>query len=545
MKRDVDYTWRLAELMAAHGMHNSTDLIPRLAERGIQLSRPQVYRIVHQRPERVALQLLAALCDILGCGVEDLVTVTATDARKKRPPRAQLHHPTSSNSTSPSDPAEHESSPMTINPHRDPPPAVDHASLPAPSMQPMPPHGQQAAASAGPEISSATAASTPRCAPTASVPSVDTTASYPAAAPTRPGLPDLRRYPRRLHLRPCHRRRDLPPRPVRPLRPARRPPAKLLHHPADLTAMQTLIEVLCGVDRPESILTWKRNIKVLELLGGITSGAIPLTHDGLTAADPPAISITCAACCNTTDCSQNATNTWPASNSGWPTNSTRSTPPRFAPRSNSSRPGTICDGYAVNRNPGQSSDGPKRYAKQEITETIKFLTWLNRLISAPLATCAQQDVDEYLASGPTTRHMIRTSSSGRRKQAQRGGADRLISRRRPAASPKTNDWPGFKELLTGDSESLPYRVAGVLLLLYAQPLTKIAALPTSAIAITDRDADIWLGTEPSPYPSPSQTCSSPHRQPTQSAEPPAGCWRAPGCFPATGPAGTWPHKPSW
>lgn len=28
MKREVDYTWRLAELMAAHGMHNSTDLIP-------------------------------------------------------------------------------------------------------------------------------------------------------------------------------------------------------------------------------------------------------------------------------------------------------------------------------------------------------------------------------------------------------------------------------------------------------------------------------------------------------------------------------------
>jgi hypothetical protein len=37
----------------------------------------------------------------------------------------------------------------------------------------------------------------------------------------------------------------------------------LLHHPADLAAMQTLIEVLCGVDRPENILTWKRNIQVL------------------------------------------------------------------------------------------------------------------------------------------------------------------------------------------------------------------------------------------------------------------------------------------
>jgi DNA-binding Xre family transcriptional regulator len=84
MKREVDYTWRLAELMAAQGMHNSTDLIPRLAERGIQLSRPQVYRVVHQRPERVSLQLMAALCDILGCGVDDLVTVTAADIRRKK-----------------------------------------------------------------------------------------------------------------------------------------------------------------------------------------------------------------------------------------------------------------------------------------------------------------------------------------------------------------------------------------------------------------------------------------------------------------------------
>jgi DNA-binding Xre family transcriptional regulator len=84
MKRQVDYAWRLAEIMAAHGMHNSTDLMPRLAERGIQLSRPQVYRIVYQRPERMSLHLLAALCDIFGCGVEDLLTVTATDVRRRK-----------------------------------------------------------------------------------------------------------------------------------------------------------------------------------------------------------------------------------------------------------------------------------------------------------------------------------------------------------------------------------------------------------------------------------------------------------------------------
>ena len=84
MKRQVDYTWRLAELMAARGMHTSTELIPLLLERGIKLSRPQVYRVVHQRPERVSLQLIAALCDILGCGVDDLITVTATDVRRRK-----------------------------------------------------------------------------------------------------------------------------------------------------------------------------------------------------------------------------------------------------------------------------------------------------------------------------------------------------------------------------------------------------------------------------------------------------------------------------
>lgn len=84
MKRKVDYTWRLAELMAARGLHNTTDLIPLLAERDIALSRPQVYRLVNQRPERVSLQVLAALCDIFDCTPADLLTTTAANARTRK-----------------------------------------------------------------------------------------------------------------------------------------------------------------------------------------------------------------------------------------------------------------------------------------------------------------------------------------------------------------------------------------------------------------------------------------------------------------------------
>lgn len=84
MRRDVEYAWHLPELMARAGMHNSTDLLPHLRERGIDLSASQVYRLVTGRPERVSLKLIAACCDIFSCGPEDLITTTAADQRRKK-----------------------------------------------------------------------------------------------------------------------------------------------------------------------------------------------------------------------------------------------------------------------------------------------------------------------------------------------------------------------------------------------------------------------------------------------------------------------------
>jgi len=67
------YRWHLRRVMADHGMFATTELVPCLAERGIRLSREQVYRLVTGVPERLNLTVLAALCDILGCGVADLI----------------------------------------------------------------------------------------------------------------------------------------------------------------------------------------------------------------------------------------------------------------------------------------------------------------------------------------------------------------------------------------------------------------------------------------------------------------------------------------
>lgn len=80
----LDYNWRLRVLMAERGMFKTTDLQPRLAEHGIRLSDSQVWRLVTGKPERVSLQLLVVLCEILDCEPGELIRRREADARPNR-----------------------------------------------------------------------------------------------------------------------------------------------------------------------------------------------------------------------------------------------------------------------------------------------------------------------------------------------------------------------------------------------------------------------------------------------------------------------------
>lgn len=75
--RTVSYTWNLRRLMAEQGMFATTDLVPLLAERGIALHYTQVYRLVTGTPERLNMQVLAALCDVLGVSPAELISTDA------------------------------------------------------------------------------------------------------------------------------------------------------------------------------------------------------------------------------------------------------------------------------------------------------------------------------------------------------------------------------------------------------------------------------------------------------------------------------------
>lgn len=84
MIKKMGYQWRLRHLMAEQDLFQTSGLVPLLAERGVVLSREQVYRLVTQPPQRMSMDTLVALCDILGCTPNDLIIpeVVNTQVRK-------------------------------------------------------------------------------------------------------------------------------------------------------------------------------------------------------------------------------------------------------------------------------------------------------------------------------------------------------------------------------------------------------------------------------------------------------------------------------
>ncbi len=81
MIKKMGITWNLRKLMASRDMFQTTDLVPLLAERGVHLSREQVFRLVTQPPQRLSMDTLAALCDILECTPNDLIEVQAANVQ--------------------------------------------------------------------------------------------------------------------------------------------------------------------------------------------------------------------------------------------------------------------------------------------------------------------------------------------------------------------------------------------------------------------------------------------------------------------------------
>ncbi|MCV7236009.1 gluzincin family metallopeptidase [Mycobacterium branderi] len=273
---------------------------------------------------------------------------------------------------------------------------------------------------------------------------------------------------------------------------------------ADPATMSTIVEILCGVERPESILTWKRSPRVRALLSGLSSGEIPLSHDGLDAVSQRTRVVSHLrsllehhGLLPDRDEYLARFEVWLAAKLDTITEpAVRAPVEQFATWHHLRR-------LRGNSTPGQASERSMQSAKQQVTETIKLLTWLHDTHHRTAADCRQQDLDEWLASGPTTRHKTRAFFAWANK-SKINTTVRFVNQQPKHVPMLTQEqrltW--IKALLTGNPGSLHYRVAGLLLLLYAQPLVRIAALPATAVAVTTDEVRISLGNEPVPVPEP-------------------------------------------
>lgn len=278
--------------------------------------------------------------------------------------------------------------------------------------------------------------------------------------------------------------------------------AELVVPAADPKAMGRLVEVLCAAQRPESILTWKRSPKVKAVLQALATAQVPLTHEGLDAHGPGRHIEHLRALLVHHGLLPHRDH-YLARFECWIRDKIAPLDRHIAQPVEHFATWHHLKHIRAKADAGAPTQGPVHSAKQEITETIKFLTWLEATQHRTAATCTQQDIDAYLATGPTTRHAIRTFVVFAR--STRLNTRVRIGHRAARSSPTlTQDqrlaW--IKELLTGTSESLPYRAAGILLLLYAQPLVRIAALRTSDITTGEGQLFLTLGRHPTPVPAP-------------------------------------------
>jgi DNA-binding Xre family transcriptional regulator len=76
--------WHLRQVMATRGIFQTSELVPLLAERGVVLTRQYIHKVVTIPPQRVNMDLLAALCDILDCEPNDLLEPVAEQAEQAK-----------------------------------------------------------------------------------------------------------------------------------------------------------------------------------------------------------------------------------------------------------------------------------------------------------------------------------------------------------------------------------------------------------------------------------------------------------------------------
>jgi hypothetical protein len=145
---------------------------------------------------------------------------------------------------------------------------------------------------------------------------------------------------------------------------------------------------------------------------------------------------------------------------------------------------------------------PTRHAKVCLNAAVAFLAFLAAR-QRDLGSCTQGDVDDWLAEGPPSAPRVRDflEWAGDRKLTGRFIVPGQPRRGGPAAD-DAGRWAMARRLLHDDGLELGDRVAGTLVLVYGQQLSRIVALTRDQVEVSPGGTRLHLGVTPIDVPPP-------------------------------------------
>jgi hypothetical protein len=262
-------------------------------------------------------------------------------------------------------------------------------------------------------------------------------------------------------------------------------------------ALEPLYETLRSVERPHSVVGWLKRSDGARLLGELASGVRPISHEGLDAVLPskPAeflrdLLVSCGVL--------PGRDPYLARFERWAT--------EFVAGVTDWDHRQLLQTFSTWRllphlrnlaERNRSTQGSLNSAKMALGQAAKFLAWLSEHGST-LQDCGQAELDCWLADGPSSRYalcsfvawvkarglLVRVRFPQRQGQKAMGSLD------------GDERWELIGRLLYQDTSELVDRVAGSLVLLYAQPLARIARLGVEDISDLSSSLMVRLGEQP-------------------------------------------------
>jgi hypothetical protein len=271
--------------------------------------------------------------------------------------------------------------------------------------------------------------------------------------------------------------------------------------------LQALHDALATADRPDTITSWLTRPTVRSVLVDLATGRRPLTHATLDDL-PPSKAVEHLRSVLVATAVLPARDEQLARLQRWVT---RTLTERTDPRDRE-----LLRRYAVwhelrrirQRNRGtETTYGQFDMVRQRLRGAIGFLDWL-RTRGLTFSSCRQPDLEAWLTSNDASHraevgHFVRWAISQRINPDLRFATTRWTGPARPLDQQQR--WEQAKRLLHDDGLDTNDRVAGLLVLLYAQRLAAISRLTLDDIDTSGDTVELHLGTVPVMLPEPLAT----------------------------------------